>query len=213
VAGDATGHYPVFLDLRGRPCVVIGGGAVAERKVKGLREAGAAVTVVSPTLGPALRALAGSGQIRHIGRAYRPGDLIGCRLAFVATDDGALNAAVAAEGRRRGVWVNAADDAARSDFILPSVLRRGALAVAVGTGGASPALARFIREELEAYFTADYADLAGIAGEVRGELRARGHAASAAAWRHALDAEVRRLIGRGRRAEAKARLSARLASP
>ena len=204
------GHYPIFLELTRRPCLVIGGGAVAERKVRALLEAGASFTVVSPTASPGLRALAETGRIRHLARAYQAGDLSEHQIAFVATDDGAVNARVADEGRRRAVWVNAADDPAHSDFILPSVLQRGTLVVAVGTGGASPALARAVREELEAYFTADYAGLAQIAGEVRRELRARGHAASAEVWREALDAELRRLIAEGKRDEAKARLRARL---
>jgi siroheme synthase-like protein len=206
------GYYPIFLELGGRPCLVIGGGAVADRKVRALLEAGASVTVVSPTANPALRALAEAGQIAHLARAYQAGDLSGHQIVFVATDDGAVNAAVADEGRHRGVWVNAADDPAHSDFILPSALRRGALVVAVGTGGASPALARAVREELEAYFTADYAGLTQIAGEVRRELRARGHAPSADAWRLALDAGLRRLIGDGKRDEAKTCLLARLAA-
>ncbi|HXH84952.1 MAG TPA: bifunctional precorrin-2 dehydrogenase/sirohydrochlorin ferrochelatase, partial [Candidatus Tectomicrobia bacterium] len=144
----ATGPflYPVCLRLTGRPCVVIGGGAVAERKVDGLLAAGAAVTIVSPLVTPRLARWAADGWIRHVRRAYRVGDLRGHRLAFVATDDGAVTAAVAAEARARGVWVNAADEPAHCDFALPAVLRRGALAVAVGTGGASPALAAVVRD-------------------------------------------------------------------
>jgi siroheme synthase-like protein len=108
------------------------------------------------------------------------------------------------------VWVNAADDPAHCDFILPSVLRRGALTVAVSTGGASPALARVVREELEACLPAGYAALADIAGDVRRSLRARGHAAGAQAWVRALDGEVRRLAVAGRVAEARRRLLERL---
>jgi len=204
------GYYPIFLDMRDRPCLVIGGGPVAERKVEGLLEVGAAVTVISPTLGARLGALAAEGRIRHVGREYRPGDLAGYQLAFVATDDGEASAAVAREGQERGVWVNAADDLARCDLILPSVLRRGELVVAVATGGASPALSRAIREELEAYFTEDYAALVQIVAEVRHELRERGSLPSAEAWRTALDRDLRGLIAAGRREEAKARLVSRL---
>ena len=204
------GYYPIFLELDGRPGVVIGGGAVAERKVEGLLREGAAVTVISPALSARLEALACQGRIRHVARAYRPGDLAGYQLAFVATDDGEANAAVSREGKARGVWVNAADDPGHCDFILPSVLRRGALVVAVATGGSSPALSRAVREELEAYFTADYAALADVAAEVRRELRARGHAPSAATWRAALDADLRGLLAEGRREEARLRLLAAL---
>lgn len=204
------GHYPVFLELAGRACVVIGGGAVAERKIEGLLAAGASVTVVSPALTGRLDGLAREGRIRHVGRGYTPGDLAGHQLAFVAAADGGVSAAVAREGRERGVWVNAADDPARCDFILPAVIQRGALVVAVATGGSSPALSRAVREELEAYFTPDYAVLAEIAAEVRRELRERALNPDGQAWREALDADLRRLIAEGRREEAKARLVRRL---
>ncbi len=203
-------YYPIFLDMTERRCVVIGGGAVAERKVEALLEAGASVTVIAPALTSRLAALVTEGRIRHVSREYRLGDLAGSELAFVATDDGEVNAAVAREGQERGVWVNAADDPAHCDFILPSVLRRGELVVAVATGGTSPALSRAIREELEAYFTEDYAVLAGVVAEVRRELRQSGRIPDAETWRRALDGDLRRLIAEGRREEAKARLLWRL---
>lgn len=203
-------YYPIFLAMTARPCVVIGGAAVAERKVEALIEAGASVTVIAPALTARLEELVTAGRVRHVRREYRPGDLAGSELAFVATDDGEVNAAVAREGQERGVWVNAADDTAHCDFILPSVLRRGELVVAVATGGTSPALSRAIREELEAYFTEDYAVLAGVVAEVRRELRQSGRVPDAETWRRALDGDLRRLIEEGRRDEAKARLLWRL---
>jgi siroheme synthase-like protein len=130
-------------------------------------------------------------------RRYRPGDLAGYELAFIATDDAEVNTAVYNEGRERGVWVNAADDPAHCDFILPSVLRRGDLAVAVSSGGHSPALARTVREELEFYFTGEYQLLAKLAAEVRDELRRRSIKVSFETWREALSGEVRQLLTRG----------------
>lgn len=203
-------YYPIFLEMTGRRSVVVGGGPVAERKVEGLLAVGASVTVISPALTPRLEAWAKDGRIRHVGRQYGPGDLAGSELAFVATDDPEVNAVVAKEGRARSVWVNAADDPAHSDFILPSVLRRGQLVVAVATGGASPALSRAIREELEAYFSEDYAVLSEVVAEVRRELREQARVPDAEAWRKALDGDLRRLIAEGRREEAKARLLWRL---
>src|SRR5437870_5472722 len=200
------GFYPIVLELGGRPCLVVGGGAVAERKVEALLEAGARVTVVSPTVTPHLASWAHEGKIHRVARAWERGDLAGHALVFVATDDGAANAEVASEGRRWGVWVNAADDPEHCDFILPSVLRRGTLTVAVSTGGTSPALARAIREELETYFTDDYR----VAGEARRALRGSGAPADANAWRRALDHALRRLIAEGREDEARARLLGRL---
>ena len=145
------GYYPVFLELNERRCVVIGGGAVAERKVAALVKAGARITVISPELTINLAAWSQQQKIHAIARAYGAGDLAGYEISFVATDDPQVNAAVYEEGKSRGVWVNAADDPAHCDFILPSVLRRGTLTVAVSTGAASPALARMVREELERY--------------------------------------------------------------
>jgi precorrin-2 dehydrogenase len=200
------GYYPVLLDLTGRRCVMIGGGVIAERRVDALVTAGAHVIVISPRLTPALLALAGEGRIEHEPRRYREGDLAGADLAFVATDAGEVNAAVAREARERQIWINAADDPARCAFILPALVRRGDLTVAVATGGSSPALARAIREELEAYLTDDYATLAAIAAEVRREIRASGRSVTAEAWRRALGPEVRRLIVERGREDAKHRL-------
>ncbi len=188
------GFFPVFLELAGRRCLVVGGGLVAERRVEGLLAAGAAVTVISPALTPRLAALASEGRISHEPRGYRTGDLDGVDLAFAATDRGEVNAALAAEGHARGVWVNASDDPANCTFILPALVRRGDLTVAVSTGGTSPALARAIREELERYLTAEYATLAEIAAEARRAMRAAGLVADARTWRRALGPEVRRLI-------------------
>ena len=200
------GYYPVLLDLAGRRCVMVGGGIIAGRRVDGLLAAGARVTVISPRLTPALAALAAEGRIEHEPRSYRDGDLAGAELAFVATDTGEVNAAVAREARERGIWINAADDPARCTFILPALVRRGDLTVAVATGGSSPALARAIREELEAYLTDDYTTLASIAAEARRELRAAGRPVTADAWRRALGPEVRRLIVERGRDDAKHRL-------
>jgi precorrin-2 dehydrogenase len=102
--------YPIALDLTGRPCLVIGGGGVAERKTRGLLDAGARVTVVSPAITDALGAWKADGTLRHVARGYCRGDLAGFQLAFVATGEAGVSAAVAAEGHERGIWVNAADD-------------------------------------------------------------------------------------------------------
>jgi uroporphyrin-III C-methyltransferase/precorrin-2 dehydrogenase/sirohydrochlorin ferrochelatase len=204
------GQYPVVLELAGRPCVVIGGGLVAERKVEGLLAAGAAVTVIAPRLTRRLRALAGDGRIRHVARAYAPGDVEGYQLAFAATGEGDVNAAVAREGRERGVLVNAADDPAHCDFTLPAVLRRGALVVAVATGGASPALAAAVRDELGRCLGPEYAELADVAAEVRRAVRRGPTRPPAGAWRRALTPDLVALLAQGRREEAKARLLSRL---
>ncbi|MBM4296194.1 MAG: bifunctional precorrin-2 dehydrogenase/sirohydrochlorin ferrochelatase [Deltaproteobacteria bacterium] len=196
-------YYPIFLEMKRRRCLVIGGGAVAERKIASLLEAGAEVAVISPEASENILRWSKEKSVEYIARHYRPGDLTEFEIVFVATDDRAVSGQVFKEGRSLGVWVNAADDPARCDFILPSVLRRGELTVAVSSGGRSPALARTIREELELYFTEDYERLAALAAEAREELRARGMNAPFEAWRRALSGEVRQLLMRGEVARAK----------
>lgn len=138
--------YPVFLDLRAVPVLVVGGGAVALRKAAGLAAAGASVTVVAPTVHPDLVVLA--TEVRR--REFVDADVEGQRLVLTATDRPAVNAAVAAAATRAGVWVNSADDPANCTFILPAVARRGPVIAAVSSGGASPALAQALRDEIAA---------------------------------------------------------------
>jgi siroheme synthase-like protein len=203
-------RYPIMLDLQGRPCLVVGGGAVAGRKAEGLLEAQARVTVVSPALAPSVLELAREGRLRWWPRKYAEGDLAGFALVLVATDDPLVNRVVAAEARQRAVWINCADDPERCDFILPSVLRRGPLTVTVSTGGASPMVARLVREELEGLLPADYAALTEVVADVRRLLRERGVALDSERWREAMDAEMRRLVAAGQPAEARERLRERL---
>ena len=197
------GYYPIYLELRGRRCLVIGGGTIAERKVHGLLAVEAAVTVISPQLTALLADWSRHGAIQHIARSYQEGDIRGYHLVFVATDDGTVNATVAREGRRREIWVNAADDPAYCDFILPAVVQRGALSVAVATGGTSPALTRAIREELQEYFTEDYGLLAAVAAEARLQLRTNKVTVPGVRWVRALrNEEFRDLVRAGFRDEA-----------
>ena len=166
-------YYPAFLDLRDRRCLVVGGGAVAERKVEALRDAGARVVVVSPTLTGALDALVAAGSIEHRARRFRRHDTRGCALVVAATGVRTVDDAVAAAARRVRALVNVVDRPAACDFILPSVLRRGDLQIAVSTGGTSPALAREIRRRLEAEIGDDYGELVASVGRARARLRAR----------------------------------------
>jgi siroheme synthase-like protein len=202
--------FPVMLDLTCRPCLVVGGGAVAQRKVEGLLEAGARVTVVSPTLTHALLAMATEARLQWRPREYASGDAAGFVLVMVATDDARVNVAVAAECRERSIWVNCADDPERCDFILPSVLRRGAVTVSVSTGGESPTMARLVREELEALLPPDVAAVTAVMAEVRRSLREGGISLDAERWRRALDGELRKLAAAGRTSEARTRLLERL---
>ena len=196
-------YFPIYLDMQQRPCLVVGGGAVAERKIASLLEAGANVTVVSPDITDNIARWWKQGSIHLHARRYRAGDTVGYRIVFAATDDADLNDVVFRECRNSGVWINAADDPGRCDFILPSVLRRGDLAIAISTGGESPALARTIREELEFYFTGEYDSLVKLASEVRSELRAKGISLPFENWQRALTGDVRQLLMRGDLARAR----------
>jgi siroheme synthase-like protein len=175
--------YPIFLDLSGRRCVVVGGGEVANRKARKLLQARAEVVVVSPEVRPELESVA--SEVRR--RPYEDGDLKGAYLAFAATDAREVNAAVAREAKERGIPVNVADRPSEGDFALPSTLRRGRLQVAVSTGGASPALARRIKGELEGVFGPEWA---GLVEELRAS-RLEG-----APPGEALEGEVSRCLSR-----------------
>ena len=163
--------YPLCLiGLENQRSVVVGGGKVALRKVKGLLEAGANVTVISLEALEELQVMAASNQIELLIRAYQPGDLQNADLVVVATDDTIVNQDVCEEARQRRCLINVVDDPQRSNFILPAVVRRGDLSIAISTGGASPALARRLRENLELSIGPEYADYVAVLAELRPEL-------------------------------------------
>ncbi len=166
-------YYPAFLRVEGRSCVVIGGGEVAERKVRALLDAGARVAVVSPTVTPGLEALAAGGRIAHRPRAYRPGDLRGAFLAYAATDDETLHASIAREAQEGGVLLNVVDRPQWCTFIVPAIATRGDLTIAVSTGGGSPALARRLRQDLESGLGPEYERALVVLARLRQHLR--GH--------------------------------------
>ena len=203
--GRAFPHYPVFLDVHAQKCLVVGGGHVAYRKVKALLEHGASVRVVSIELCLEMRELADSVDLDVVLREYRVEDLQGAFLAIAATDDARVNERVAEEARERKVLVNVVDDMENSLFIAPSYLRRGDVAIAISTGGKSPALARRIRTKLEAELGPEYALLALLLNEIRTELKIRRHNVSGDVWQEALDLDLLLdLIRRQRADEAKA---------
>ena len=214
-AGDSsrgeTGErrlYQAGLDLRGRACLVVGGGAVAVRKAEGLVEAGAEVRVIAPECLPMPAGVAVAL------RPFADADLDGVTLAVAASDDRALNARVALLARTRGVWVNVVDEPGDGDVELPAVVRRGALRIAVSTGGASPALARRIRERLDEAFGPEWGELAELLGALRAEWEPRAIAAGVppaarrAAWHELLDLPLAELLAAGQAGEAEAQARA-----
>src|SRR5260370_25256029 len=165
-------YFPAFLGARGRRCLVVGGGAVADRKVPGLLQCGARVTVVSPALVPALSRLVAAGRIEHRARAFRKVDARGCVLVVSATGVAEVDDAVAQAARRHGALVNAGDRPAPCDFIYGSVLRRGELQIAVSTRGRAPAPSRERRRRLEPAAGAAYAAVVEDGGRARQGARA-----------------------------------------
>jgi precorrin-2 dehydrogenase/sirohydrochlorin ferrochelatase len=160
-------YYPVFLDIKDKKCVVVGGGEVAARKAERLLDCGAKVVVISPKLTPELAALKDKNLISHITAEYS-GDLIDKAALIVgATDDEKTNARISSDARGKGIPVNIVDDPQKCDFILPALVQRGDLAIAVGTGGKSPALARHLREELEATYGSEYEIFLNVLGTLR----------------------------------------------
>ncbi len=167
------GYLPIFLDLGGRPCIVIGGGEVAEAKVRALVEAGAIVTVVSPTTSAGIKQAVDGGKVRHIARAYRCGDLQGNCLAYVVTGDAEAASHAATEARELGIPINVADNPKLSSFISPATFKRGDLQIAISTSGSSPAVARMVREQLEQRIGPEYAFVLEIMRGARHYLRRR----------------------------------------
>jgi len=185
-----SSYYPIFLNVKDKRCVVVGGGEVAERKVKALMEQDAQVMVVSQHLTAELEEMVRQGAIQVMLRDYRPGDLIGAVIAIAATDNAVVNHRIAEEGKRWGILVNVVDDPESSDFIVPSQFCRGDVVIAISTGGRSPALARKIRTELESCIGPEYDSLAQLLSQVRAELKKSGNSPTGDAWQEALDLET-----------------------
>jgi precorrin-2 dehydrogenase/sirohydrochlorin ferrochelatase len=141
--------YPAFLSLRGKTCVVVGGGRVAARKVRSLLSTGAHIIVISPLLHTELQELLATSAIRHIPAPYAKEHLASASLVFAATNDPAVNQQVTQDARQQGLWINIADDPDSSDFHVPATIHRQDLTLAISTAGSSPAFARYVRELLE----------------------------------------------------------------
>jgi len=171
---EPVSFYPAFIDLNGRRCLVVGGGPVGTEKAEKLVEAGADVRLVSPEITPRLAKLVAVGAIgEHHRRGYRPSDLDGCLLVIAATNVPAVNLRVWDDGEARRMLVNVVDVPHLCNFIVPSIMRRGELAVAVSTGGASPVVARRVRRIVEREVGAEWGELVGILRDTREELKLR----------------------------------------
>ncbi len=163
-----TPFYIACLRLKGRRCLVVGGGDVGLEKVEGLLACDAGVTLVAPDAHPALVELAREGSIEWAQRGYEPADLEGCLIAIAATSDTDVNIRVYDDAERRAMLVNVVDVPPLCNFILPAIVRTGPLAVAISTAGASPALAKRMKREIGEQFGEPYAQLAVMLNDVRG---------------------------------------------
>ena len=166
-------YFAAFLDLRDQPGIVVGGGAVAAGKVETLLRSGVRVTVIAPDLCVRLAELATLGAIRHEPRRFQPGDLLGAEIAIAATDDAAANEAVANSARALRIPVNVADDASRSTFIMPAIVDRTPVQIAISTAGASPLLARKLRGIIEQAVPFAFGRLAALAARFREITKAK----------------------------------------
>jgi precorrin-2 dehydrogenase/sirohydrochlorin ferrochelatase len=152
-------RYPLFLDLTGQSAVVIGAGSVATRKIRTLLRANAAVTVISPQATVSIRRFAQRKRVRWVRRRYRPGDLRAARLAIAATDNPAVNRSICMEAKRRNLLVNCITSPAEGNFLVPSLVRRGGISLAISTNGANPAFAKLLRRDLEHFLGHEYPQL------------------------------------------------------
>ncbi|MFV1970411.1 MAG: bifunctional precorrin-2 dehydrogenase/sirohydrochlorin ferrochelatase [Acidimicrobiia bacterium] len=176
--------YPINVIVRGQACLVVGGGRVAEHKVRGLQYAEAHITVVAPW---ATAGLATDGTVTWRKRTYRSSDVSGHRLVVTATGDTGIDTRVASDARRAGVLVNSADDPQNCDFILPAVARAGDLTVSVSTASRSPAVATWLRKRFESELDWRYRTLLDVAADVRAEVRLVRGTSELPGWGEALD--------------------------
>jgi len=200
--------YPINLKLAGRRCAVVGGGAVAERKVISLLAAGAAVSVFSPILTPELNRQHEAGCLLWLSRVYQADDLQGYFLVLCATDDAAINVKAAMEARSAGALVNVADAPELSDFYVPAQIAHGDLLITVSTGGGSPALSRILKQDIAARYGPEYGEYLALIRKLRLEMKKRLPTTKERGkfWRETIDHETLDLLKCGKLSEAEERM-------
>ena len=203
-------YYPVYLNLAGKRCVILGGGLVAEGKVPALLDAGVKLTVISPQATRRIQQAAQRGALEWQQREYQPGDLQGAALVIAATNVWSVNQEISQEAERLGILLNVADDPDLCTFIAPALVKRGAVTLAISTGGASPALARKLRETLSQEPVLEWADLAEVLARVRQELKLRRAAVDPERWQCCLTPDLLDLSRQGREEEIFSLLLSRL---
>ena len=199
-------YYPVYLNLKGRRCVIFGGGSEAERKAIGLLACSAQVSVINPQITVALQDLANRGLIDWVSREYQAGDLESVFLAIAENDKPWVYIEVAKEAEQRGVLLNVVDTTNLCNFIAPAIVQSGNVTFAISTSGLSPALARRLREELSESPILQWAEMADLLSEVRLTLRRDGVHPDPERWQECMDKELLGLFHTGRQNQAKERL-------
>lgn len=200
-------YYPINLDLARKRCVVVGGGRVAERKIRTLLEFQAAVTVVAPWVNSEIAELIREGKISHKVGEYESRDLEGATLVIGATNDRTINSRISTDAENLGVLVNIVDDPALCNFILPSALIRGDVVIGISTGGSSPLLSKKIKKQIESVIGDEYGILAALMGRLRPEVKqtVEDEEERIQIWHRILDSDVLELIRQGRLADAEKR--------
>lgn len=164
-------YYPIYLDLRGKRCIIVGGGRVAERKCLSLMKNGADVTIISPYITKRLEDYKRKGKITHLSRSYRKGDIRSAFLVIAATDSQEINKKIYSEAIAKNILLNVVDNPELCNFIVPSVFERGDLKIAISTGGSSPALAKRIRKELEVLYNQELSKYLNFLKKIRGQIK------------------------------------------
>ncbi len=205
---------PIFINIRARPCVVIGGGDVATRKVNMLLKADAAICVVAPELSPELSELVAQGKISYRAERFAPPQLEGACLVIAATNDEAVNAQVSAAAQSRNIPVNVVDAPSLCTFTMPSIVDRSPVVIAISSAGAAPVLARLIRARIETLIPASYGRLASLAAEFRDAVKAKFSTSQQRRffWEKVLQGSVAELMFSGQEKLARSRLAETLAS-
>jgi len=200
--------YPIMVDLKKRPCTVIGGGTIAERKTEMLMACGAQVRVISPDFTALLMQWATEGRISTIARPYQAGDLEGAFLVVSATNNMAVNEAVAAEANLREILLNVVDMPQLCNYFVPAIVQKGPLVIAVSTGGASPAMAKKIRQDLDNMFGPEYGVFLQLLGSLRNEVKERfaTQAERQKLWETVIESDILATIAAGKIDEAEEKI-------
>jgi precorrin-2 dehydrogenase/sirohydrochlorin ferrochelatase len=203
-------YYPVYLNLSRKRCVIIGGGTVAQGKIAALRQAGASITIISPDATPGIQRAAQRGDVEWLQRKYQPGDLEGAFIAVAATNVWYVNREIYEEAERLGVLLNVVDDPDLCTFIAPSIVKRDPVTLAISTGGASPALARKMRETFAEDPNLRWADLADVLGRARKVIKEQRTVIDPDRWQCCITEELLGMVQNGQEDAALNQLLARL---